>query len=92
MEVAIRFSRHAADYIREKRWHPSQEIRELPTGELEIRMTLSGLEEVRRWILSWGGHAIVLEPPALAEMVHASALSIVEANGARPRGKAAARN
>ncbi|HOP96289.1 MAG TPA: WYL domain-containing protein [Verrucomicrobiota bacterium] len=75
--VAIRFNARVADYIREKRWHHSQEIKDLPDGGLELRMRLSGLDEVERWILSWGGNAVALEPRELVELVKAAARRIL---------------
>lgn len=71
--VVIRFDDGVADYIREKRWHASQQIHELEDGGLELRLVLSSLAEVQRWILSWGGQAVPLAPPALVEMVRAAA-------------------
>lgn len=71
--VVIRFEDQVADYIREKRWHPSQELRELKDGALELRMTLSSLAEVQRWVLTWGGQAVPLAPPELVEMVRGAA-------------------
>jgi predicted DNA-binding transcriptional regulator YafY len=76
-EVAIRFNAVAAPYIREKRWHPSQELRELKKQELEVRFRLSSLGEIERWILGWGGNAVVLRPPELAASVKRSAQSIL---------------
>ncbi len=35
-------------------------------------MKLSSLEEIERWVLGWGGNAIVIKPPQLAEMVKRS--------------------
>ena len=32
-------------------------------------MTLGSLEEVERWVLSWGGHARVQEPAELKRMI-----------------------
>ena len=75
-KVVLRFNEKVADYIREKKWHPSQKIRDLPNGGLELQMTLSSLVEVERWILSWGGNARVLEPKQLADSVRAAALRI----------------
>ena len=72
-QVRIRFDDRVADYIREKRWHPSQQIEELEDGRLELRLVLSSLTEVHRWVLSWGGQAIPLAPPALVEMVRTAA-------------------
>jgi predicted DNA-binding transcriptional regulator YafY len=72
-EVVLRFNARAADYIREKKWHESQQLRELKGGGVELRMKLSSLSEVERWILSWGGDAKVLKPRELAEAVRAAA-------------------
>ena len=78
-EVRIRFSEFAADYIREKRWHPSQRLRELKGGGVELRLRLSSLDEVKRWVLSWGGHAKVLEPPELVQAVQEAARAMLRA-------------
>ena len=72
-EVVLQFSPRAADYIREKKWHESQELRELKNGGAELKLKLSSLVEVERWVLSWGGEAIVEKPPELAEAVRRAA-------------------
>ncbi len=71
-DVLIRFSDHVADYIREKRWHQSQKLRELADGGIELRMRLSSLEEVKRWILGWGGQAVALQPVELVDAIRNS--------------------
>ncbi len=76
-DVVIQFNARAADYIREKKWHESQQLRELKTGGVELQMKLSSLAEVERWILSWGGDARVLKPRELAEAVKSAARKIV---------------
>jgi len=78
-EVALRFNARVADLIREKKWHESQQIRELKSGELELRMKLSSLIEIERWVLSWGGDVVVLKPKELAEAVKHAAKSILAA-------------
>lgn len=78
IKVAIRFNELVADYIREKKWHPSQKLRELSDGSVELRMTLSSLVEVERWVLSWGGNAEIIEPADLAQRVRAAAEKIQE--------------
>jgi predicted DNA-binding transcriptional regulator YafY len=75
--VAIRFAEAVADYIREKKWHDSQELIELKDGGLELRLKLSSLREIERWVLGWGGNAVVLAPPELADMVRSSAEKIL---------------
>ena len=76
-EVVIRFAPRAADYIREKKWHPSQSLREFKHGGVELKLKLSSLGEVQRWVLSWGGDAKVLQPPELAESVRQAAKAIL---------------
>jgi predicted DNA-binding transcriptional regulator YafY len=78
-DVVIRFNARAADYIREKKWHESQQLRELKGGGVELRMKLSSLAEVGRWILSWGGDAKVIRPMELIKAVRHSARQILRA-------------
>ena len=78
-EVVIRFNPRAADYVREKKWHRSQQLRELKGGGVELKLKLSSLAEIERWVLSWGGDAKVLKPRELAEAVRQSAQRILEA-------------
>jgi proteasome accessory factor B len=82
-EVVIHFNEPAADYIREKRWHPSQELKELRDGGVELRLKLSSLVEVQRWVLSWGGNAVVKRPRELAESIRAAAAQILSHYGPR---------
>jgi predicted DNA-binding transcriptional regulator YafY len=80
IRVVIRFDEFAADYIREKKWHESQRLRDLPQGAVELEMVLSSVVEVERWILSWGGHAKVIQPRELIASVGAVGRAIVAAH------------
>ena len=82
-EVVIRFDELVSDYIREKRWHPSQQLIELEDGGVELRLKLSSLAEIQRWILSWGGQACALAPAELVESLKAAARMIQERTGQR---------
>jgi predicted DNA-binding transcriptional regulator YafY len=77
-EVVIRFSERVADYIREKKWHDSQQLRDLRDGSVELSLQLSSLAEVERWVLSWAGNAVVVRPPELAESVRTAAGKILQ--------------
>jgi predicted DNA-binding transcriptional regulator YafY len=79
-EVVIRFSPQAADYIREKKWHPSQQLRPRKDGGVEMRLKLSSLQEVQRWILSWGGDAVTVSPPELLQSIRKAAETILHRN------------
>lgn len=76
-KVVIRFSARVADLVREKKWHPSQQLRPLKDGGVELRLELNGLVEIERWVLGWGGDAIVAEPPELVRAVRKSAQKIL---------------
>jgi proteasome accessory factor B len=76
-QVVLLFDKEVADYIREKKWHDSQQLREMPKGGVELRLQLSSLSEVERWVLSWGGHARVLKPPELLRAVKGAAEAIL---------------
>jgi len=74
--VEIEFDAWAADLVRGRQWHSSQELTELPEGGSRLRMRLDSLEEIERWILSWGTHARVLAPAALVERVRKTARAV----------------
>lgn len=69
VEIRIWFDAFAARLVRERTWHHSQEIHELPNDEIELKLTLTSTVEIARWILSWGDHAKVLDPAELAKGV-----------------------
>ena len=76
-DVVLRFNARSADLIREKKWHESQQLRDLKGGGVELRLKLSSLVEIERWVLSWGGDAVVLKPRELAEAVKLAAKKIL---------------
>jgi len=65
--IRIRFDKFAAQLVRERVWHPSQQIQELTEGEIEFRITLSSFHEIEPWVLSWGNHVKVLGPAELVK-------------------------
>jgi len=70
--VRVRFSPERATQVRERIWHASQQIDELPDGGIELTMEVGGSAELSDWILSFGPGAEVLEPPALRAQVIAA--------------------
>jgi predicted DNA-binding transcriptional regulator YafY len=67
--VVIEMDAWLTDILRGRRWHPSQEIVELPDGRSQLRLRLSCLEEIEQYVLSWGSHATVAEPAELRTRV-----------------------
>ncbi len=76
-DIRIRFNQRTAPFIREKIWHPTQKLKELKNGSVELSLTLSHLIDIRRWILGWGGGAKVLGPAELAKTVQVEARAIL---------------
>jgi proteasome accessory factor B len=83
-EVVIEFDRWAADLLRSRRWHPSQEVIEFPNGGLRMRFRLNNIEEIESWVLGWGPHAMVIRPQRLADRVRAAAEAVAKLYESRP--------
>ena len=69
VDVAIWFDAATAPYIRERRWHSTQEIEEHLDGAVTLRMSVAGLNEIKRWVLGYGKGARVQSPPELVKLV-----------------------
>ena len=76
--IRLQFDPFAARLVSERTWHESQRIRSLPDGAIVMQLELGGLEEIERWILSWGAHVRVLEPAPLRRVIREAAASIVK--------------
>jgi predicted DNA-binding transcriptional regulator YafY len=50
----------------------------LKDGGVELRLKLSSLGEIQRWVLGWGGSAVVVQPPELGESVQQAARQILD--------------
>jgi predicted DNA-binding transcriptional regulator YafY len=69
VDVVIRFGRDVAQRVAETRWHPRQSETSEEDGSLLWRARVSGVLEIRSWILGWGPDAEVLEPADLRDWV-----------------------
>lgn len=69
IEVVIWFDAPTAPYIWERRWHLTQEIEQHLDGTVTLRMSVAGLNEIKRWVLGYGKGAIVKSPPELVRLV-----------------------
>lgn len=65
--VRAKFSAYQARWIRERKYHASQRTEELTDEGLILTLEVAGTEEVRRWLLGYGGSVEVLEPEALRQ-------------------------
>jgi proteasome accessory factor B len=69
--VRLELRNYAARLAQERRWHPTQEVVTLDArgNKVEVRFEVGRLEEVMRWVLSFGSQAKVIAPPELAKMI-----------------------
>jgi predicted DNA-binding transcriptional regulator YafY len=79
--VRVIFARSLARYIRERVWHPSQKLRDLTDGRLELTLSVADTLEVRRWILGFGVEAEVVAPEGLREGLRREAGALAAALG-----------
>jgi len=70
-KIRIRFSREVAHLLKEREWHPTQRVTPLADGGVILTMEAGGLQELTKWVLSWGAHAEVLAPAELIKEVKA---------------------
>jgi len=76
--VEILFDAEAAPIVEECRWHHTQELETQNDGSLIFRATVSGLDEIKFWVLNWGPRATVLKPKELADEVRRLAQEILD--------------
>jgi proteasome accessory factor B len=76
--IRIQFDSFAARLVAERKWHETQQVREAAAGTIILELELGGLEEIERWILSWGKHARVLTPKELASRIRDEAKAIAK--------------
>jgi len=62
VKVKIWFSADQARYIKERTWSKNHEIMDQDDGSIILSMETSGWWDVKRWVLSYGSGAKVLEP------------------------------
>ena len=94
MTVVVRFSADQAPYVRERQWHPTQRLRELADGRVELTFRAGGMFEIMRWVLSWGDAAEVVRPPALRQEIAStfrSAVAVYRRHAASAGDRGAAR-
>ena len=73
-EVVIDFEGEVAQYVKERKWHPSQRTTNLPDGRIRIALELAETPELCSWILGFGPNAKVISPETLAEKVAVMAM------------------
>lgn len=89
VDVALRFHRRVAPYIRERIWHRSQDLQPQRDGGLRLTMKVAVQPELVAWVLSFGPDVRVEAPNELQEKIRrlhreaAEGLDLLEAREVR---------
>jgi predicted DNA-binding transcriptional regulator YafY len=73
VDVVIKFGPRSTRYVKEKVWHPTQQLSEHEDGSSTLAFTTSSIDEVKRWVLTYADDAEVISPASLRSAI-ASAL------------------
>lgn len=77
-DVRIHFARELASFIKERSWHPSQQIVVKGDGTIEMKLHVALSPELKQWVLGFGAQATVLAPVSLKESIQDEAKTITE--------------
>lgn len=80
-EVVLRFTPTAAAWVRDERWHWSQDMATQQDGSLIVRFRCGVNHEMVRWLLSFGEQVTVEQTPELRKALMDEAGRIVERHG-----------
>ena len=79
LTARVRFDAEVARWVREAPSFFAVATDEMPDGGLLVTLRLRREDDLAGWVLSWGGHACVLEPESLRRQVAAEAAAILRA-------------
>jgi predicted DNA-binding transcriptional regulator YafY len=85
VQVRLRFAADVAWRVRETKWHPSQQIDELPDGAVELTMSVASMMELGRWVRGWGDKVEVIAPDSLRQELREEALRIARNYSRTPK-------
>jgi predicted DNA-binding transcriptional regulator YafY len=77
IEVELLFDRKTATWVKERQWHPSQQVEMLTDGAMKLILHVSDTPELLGWILNFGSGVRVLKPVSLREKVQEEAKEIL---------------
>lgn len=75
--VILRFRPEMAGRIQEKVWHHTQQLERQPDGFLLMKLHVSSLVEIRRWVMFWGADCEVIGPEELRRQIRLEVKSLI---------------
>lgn len=78
VRVRVHFSPDVAEMVAEVKRHDTQVIHRQTDGSVVFEVTVSGIQEIAQWIMTYGKEAMVLEPLSLRDYVLKQAKGVIE--------------
>jgi predicted DNA-binding transcriptional regulator YafY len=75
--VELTFDKPTAAWVKDRIWHPSQQVTFLKTGQLLMTLQVADTRELLGWILSFGSGVQVMKPDHLQHSVRAEAKKLL---------------
>jgi len=85
MTVELEFDKPTAAWVKDRIWHPSQQLKRLSKGRMQMTLAVADSREVVGWVLSFGGGVRVVRPESLQAAVVEEAASILRGNSGSTR-------
>ena len=79
IDLELEFDKPTAAWVKDRIWHPSQQLTRLPGGEMRMTFTVADSRELGGWVLSVGSGATVVRPEFLRTAVKEEATKILKA-------------
>jgi predicted DNA-binding transcriptional regulator YafY len=76
IEVELIFEKATAVWVKDRVWHPSQQLKRLPGGKMRMIFTVADSRELVGWVLSFGSGVRVVSPESLCTAVKQEAAKI----------------
>ena len=77
-KVTLEFHTPVSSFIKERKWHKSQQVINKENGRIEVRFELGITPEFIQWVLGFGSSVKVLEPNSLKEAICSRAEEIIK--------------
>jgi predicted DNA-binding transcriptional regulator YafY len=75
--VELEFNKPTAAWAKDRVWHPSQQLKRLSKGRMQMTLSLADSREVVGWVLSFGSGVRVVQPDSLRRAVEEEAKKIL---------------
>lgn len=69
IKVSVRFDKKLEDFIKNTKWHINQQIEDEENDFIIFSVYLNETNEIKKWIMSFGKMAEVIEPESLREEI-----------------------